>query len=86
MQPTDAPASGVSPLWLEIAMIMFIVIFLGIVAWACLAKSSYFRRAARIPLHDDEVVMPRDDDTGAGAAATSGPQPDPDLEVNHDRQ
>jgi hypothetical protein len=83
MRPTDALTLGVSPIWLEVAMIMFIVIFLGIVAWACLAKSSYFKRAARIPLHDDEIVTPRDDDTDSSAESTSNPQPDPDSEVNH---
>ena len=50
MQPTEAPAS---PIWLEVAMILFIVVFLAIVIWVLLARPGAFKRAARIPLDDD---------------------------------
>jgi cbb3-type cytochrome oxidase subunit 3 len=50
VQPTDAAGS---PIWLEVAMILFIVIFLAIVAWVLLARPGAFKRASRIPLDDD---------------------------------
>ena len=50
MQPTE---TAVSPVWLEVAMILFIVIFLAIVVWVLLARPGAFRRASRIPLDDD---------------------------------
>jgi cbb3-type cytochrome oxidase subunit 3 len=50
VQPTEA---AVSPIWLEVAMILFIVIFLAIVVWVLLARPGAFNRAARIPLDDD---------------------------------
>jgi cbb3-type cytochrome oxidase subunit 3 len=47
------PEPAASPVWLEVAMIVFIVIFLAIVAWVLLARPGAFRRASRLPLDDE---------------------------------
>jgi cbb3-type cytochrome oxidase subunit 3 len=45
--------AAISPIWLEVAMILFIVIFLAIVTWVLLARPGAFRRTSRLPLDDD---------------------------------
>jgi len=46
--------------WIEIALVIFFVVFLAIVIWVILARPGRFRKAARIPLEDDRVVTPRE--------------------------
>lgn len=45
--------------WIEAAMIIFMVVFLAIVARVVLRRRSY-RRESRIPLEDDTIMTPRD--------------------------
>jgi cytochrome c oxidase cbb3-type subunit 4 len=41
--------------------VVMLIVFLGIVAWACSGKrSADFEEAARVPLDDDEDPQPRD--------------------------
>lgn len=49
--------------WFEIALIIFMVVFLAIVVWVLLTRGEYFRKASRIPLEDDKVVTPREQST-----------------------
>ena len=44
--------------WIEIALVIFITVFVGVVIWVMFAKRGAFNDAARIPL-DDENVMTR---------------------------
>jgi cbb3-type cytochrome oxidase subunit 3 len=46
---------------IEVALIIFVVVFVGIVIWLVLARRGRFDDAARIPL-DDDVVTPRSND------------------------
>ncbi len=46
--------------WFEIALIIFMVVFLAITGWVLLTRGEYFRKASRIPLDDDKVVTPRE--------------------------
>ena len=50
---------------IEIALLIFMVVFLAIVAWVVLARPGRFRKAANIPLEDD-VVTPRVGGDGHG--------------------
>jgi cbb3-type cytochrome oxidase subunit 3 len=53
-------------LFVEIALVIFMVVFLGIVAWVLLSRPGKYRKAARIPL-EDSVVTPREDGQDAPA-------------------
>jgi hypothetical protein len=44
----------------EIALVIFVVVFLGIMIWVLFSRSDYFRSSARIPLDEDSIVTPRD--------------------------
>lgn len=56
---TQATGTG----WFEIALLIFMVVFLAIVVWVLLTRGEYFRKASRIPLEDDKVVTPRKEST-----------------------
>ena len=60
MSPTEAaePASGAMT-FVEIALIIFVVVFLVIVVGVLLGRPAKYEAASRIPL-DDDVVTPRD--------------------------
>ena len=60
MSPTEAaePATGAMT-YIEIALIIFVVVFLVIVVGVLLGRPSKYEEASRIPL-DDDVVTPRD--------------------------
>jgi len=47
--------------FIEIALIIFVVVFLLIVVATLLGRSDRFDRAARIPLDDQTVETPRDE-------------------------
>ena len=64
MSPTEQAEPAASTGYIEVALIIFFVVFLAIVAKVVFTKSSRYRDAAQIPLSDDEVVTPRDDDSG----------------------
>ena len=49
----------VSMAWFEIALIIFMVVFVLIAIWTLICRGSHFRRAAQIPLDDAVVVTPR---------------------------
>lgn len=65
MMPTIDTGAGLllaaSLTWIEIALLMFFTIFIGIVVWLAAARRGKFDEAARIPL-DDDVVTPRPND------------------------
>jgi len=66
MPPIDVTVFlATGTVWIEIAMVIFMVVFLAIVAWVVLARPGAFRRVSRIPLHDEKVVTPRDEDERA---------------------
>lgn len=47
-------------------LVMFVLVFVGIVAWALMGRKGRFDREARIPLEDDPVT-PIEDHTRGGA-------------------
>lgn len=48
---------------IEIMLIVFFVIFVGIIVWLFLfRRRKDYTRASQIPLEDDRVVTPRDED------------------------
>lgn len=52
--------SGIASLtWIEIALVIFITVFVGVVIWVMFAKRGTFNKAARIPLDDYDVMTPR---------------------------
>ena len=71
------PPSGAGLTFIEIALVIFFVVFLGIVTWLLLVGRGHFRREKQIPLRDDEIMTPRHE---------TGRMHDPDAgdEVNHD--
>ena len=51
--------SGIASLtWIEIALVIFITVFVGVVVWVLCAKRGTFNKAARIPLEDNEIMTP----------------------------
>ena len=60
MLATQPESSGGALPWIEIALVIFFVVFLAIVIWVIIARPGRFRKAARIPLEDDRVVTPRE--------------------------
>lgn len=57
MTPTLAMQAWFSSLtWIEIALLIFVGVFLAMLMRVLLAKRGTFNRAARIPLEDDPVV------------------------------
>jgi cbb3-type cytochrome oxidase subunit 3 len=67
--PTDAPPGGAITL-IEIALVVFVVVFLAIVLRVVLARRGRYDAASRIPLHEDRVLTPRD----SGDTAPGGPE------------
>lgn len=57
-EPTAVPGET---LFTEIALLIFIIVFIGIVVWVLVTRKETFDRAAEIPLRD-EPVEPRDPD------------------------
>ena len=52
--------SGIASLtWIEIALVIFITVFVGVVIWVMFAKRGAFNKAARIPLEDNDIMTPR---------------------------
>jgi cbb3-type cytochrome oxidase subunit 3 len=47
--------------WIETALILFVIVFLAIVARTLLARRGRFDAASRIPLEDDRIMTPRRD-------------------------
>lgn len=45
--------------WIEVALLIFVGVFLVMLVRVLLAKRGTFNRAARIPLEDDRVATPR---------------------------
>ncbi len=60
MMLASAPPPAVSMAWFEIALIIFMVVFVLIVVWTLMCRGGHFRSAAHIPLDDATVVTPRD--------------------------
>lgn len=58
----DAPKPGALT-FVEIALIIFLVVFMLVVVWVLMKKRGAFDRAAQIPLNDDPhaPLTPRDD-------------------------
>ncbi len=62
-----AKSSGETPpgalSFVEIALIIFFVVFLFVVVWVLMKRRGYFDKAAQIPLHDDPhaPLTPRED-------------------------
>ncbi|MCZ6837593.1 MAG: cbb3-type cytochrome c oxidase subunit 3 [Planctomycetota bacterium] len=52
------PAIGTT--FTQIALVIFVVVFLGIMAWVMFSRSDSFKSSARIPLDDEVIVSPRD--------------------------
>ncbi|MCP4835295.1 MAG: hypothetical protein GY895_11100 [Phycisphaera sp.] len=46
--------------WVEVALVVFILVFAMVLAWVLLTSSARWRRDASIPLRDD-VVSPRNE-------------------------
>jgi hypothetical protein len=55
--------------FIEIAMLIFIAIFVGIVLWVVFTRPGRFNDAARIPLEENRVVTPRETDRTAPSRA-----------------
>lgn len=53
--------------WFEIALVIFMVVFLAIVVWVLAMRGEYFRKASRIPLEDERIVTPREMSKGDAA-------------------
>jgi hypothetical protein len=45
-----------------VATLIFFAIFVAIVLWLVLSRSKRFKRMARMPLEDDEIIEPRQKD------------------------
>ncbi len=62
-----ANGAGANPLtFVEVAMFIFIAIFLGLLIWVIFARRGAFNRVKQIPLEDDKLVTPR---SGGGGDA-----------------
>lgn len=64
MSPTEHAEPAASTGFIQVALVIFVVVFLLIVAKLIFTRSSKYRDAARIPLDDDTVVTPHKDDAG----------------------
>jgi hypothetical protein len=60
MMLASTPPPAVSMAWFEIALIIFMVVFVLIVVWTLMCRGGHFRSAAQIPLDDATIVSPRD--------------------------
>ena len=58
-EPTLAPGLL---LLKEVATVFFAVFFVVLCGWLLLGRKDRFQKTAEIPLHDDRVVEPRDED------------------------
>ena len=60
-EPAGAPGV-IGPLsWIELALIIFFVVFVAIVVRVMLARRGTYDQASRIPLDENHVVTPRGD-------------------------
>jgi hypothetical protein len=72
MDRTEPLLLAATTAWIEIAMIIFMVVFVGIVVWVLLVRPGGFKNEARIPLEEDRVLTPRTTaPTGSPHAASS---------------
>ncbi len=72
MTPAEPVEPAASTHLIEAALVIFLIVFLVIVARLVFTRSSRYRDAARIPLSDDEVVTPRDDASAEPQEPPSG--------------
>ena len=72
MSMSETLILAVSTTWFEVALVIFMTAFVGIVLLVTCSRSSYFRDAARIPLDDEAVATSRvpNDLTSAPGSAT----------------
>ncbi len=52
-------AGATSLTFVEVAMFIFIAVFLGLLIWVIFARRGAFNRVKQIPLEEDRVVTPR---------------------------
>ena len=76
MPGTDVITLAVSTSWIEIALVIFLVVFLAILGWVLFARPGAFDEAARIPLNDDVVTERKATERGSDEA-TKGLKTEP---------
>ncbi len=81
MRQTDAHVMlmlGETTFWIEVAMMIFFVVFLGIVFYVLLARPGAFKKAAQIPLDDQAVMTPRQETASTDGTAKASDEPQTD--------
>lgn len=71
VEATKQAEQASTGVWIEAALIIFLVVFLAIVAWTVFSRSGYFRHASQIPLDDQTPVTPRTDSTSSASQTTA---------------
>ena len=58
---TQEPPAPESIIWIQVALVIFVTVFIVIVIAVFMRKKSSHDAAARIPLNDDVPVTPREE-------------------------
>ena len=82
--PTELRMLATGTVFIEIALVIFMVVFMVILAWVVLSQPGKYRRAARIPLEDDVVTPRADHSRRRPAREGDAARSETDLAKEHD--